>query len=142
MLAKLRWTKNPCGTRVSKTQVPIDHLLPSFFFSFFLFFFFLCLPSQDSSSPYSYSLFFFSFLKHPNPFLKIPNPKFTISGPKRHRFDDLSTEVAWVCWSRHQRSVFCVFWFGLSLDSFSVFSRLILLWNIFCCGFVFSRLIY
>ena len=50
MLAKLRWTKNPCGTRVSKTQVPIDHLLPSFFFSCLFFFSFLHLTSQDSSS--------------------------------------------------------------------------------------------
>ena len=72
---------------------------------------------------------------------KNPNPKFTISGSKRHGFDDLSIGVVWVCWSRHQRSVFCVFWFGLSLDSFSVFSRLVLRWNIFCCGFVFSGLI-
>ena len=68
---------------------------------------------------------------------KNPNQKFMISTPKHHGFDDLGTKAAWVCWSRHQRSVFYVFWFGLSIDSFSIFSGLVCLWwNIFCCGFV------
>ena len=66
------------------------------------------------------------------------NPKIMISALERHGFDNLGTKAALVCWSRHQRSVF---WFGLSFDSFSVFSGLVLRWNIFCCGFVFSRLV-
>lgn len=40
-------------------------------------------------------------------------------------------------------SVFCVFWFSLSLDSFSIFSGLVCLWwNIFCSEFVFFGLVY
>ena len=39
--------------------------------------------------------------------------------------------------------VFCVFWFGLSLDLFFVsFGLVCLWWNIFCCGFVFSGLMF
>ena len=39
--------------------------------------------------------------------------------------------------------VFCVFWFGLSLDLFSVsFGLVCLRWNIFCCGFMFSGLMF
>ena len=137
----------PPGNRVSKTRVPVDHLLPS------VFFFPICYPKTvllqtvlpSSSSPSSNIQTLFSKSQTQKSWSrnrsKNPNPKFTISGSKHHRFDDLSIGVVWVCWSRHQRSVFCVFLFGLSLDSFSVFSRLVLRWNIFCCGFVFSGLI-
>ena len=40
-------------------------------------------------------------------------------------------------------SVFCVFLFSLSLDSFSMFSGLVCLWwNIFCSKFVLFGLVY
>ena len=70
-MAKLRWTKNPCGTWVLETQVPIDHLLPSFFFFFSFFFlspdaiprqffffkqFFLLLLLPQTSKPISQNL--------------------------------------------------------------------------------------
>ena len=143
-MAKLRWTKNPHGTQVLETRVPVDHLLPSFFFFspffFLFFFFFLHMLSQDNSSSPNSSSFFFSFLKHPNPFLKIPNPKITISKleqkpkPKNH---DLGTRAPWVWRSQHQSGlgllisapkvrflvwfvswfVLCVLWVGLLVFS-------------------------
>ena len=67
VLAKLRWTKNPCGTQVSKTRVPVDHLLLSFFFSFFFL------------SPYAVLRQFFLLLLLPQtskPISQNPKPKY------------------------------------------------------------------
>ena len=129
----------PPGNRVSKTRVPVDHLLPSFFF----FFFPICYPKTvlpSSSSPSSNIQTLFSKSQPQKPWSrnrsKNPNPKFTILGPKHHGFDDLSTEAAWVCWSQHQRFVFCVFWVGLSPMVVNCF----LGWFVF--DEMFSRLVH
>ena len=94
MLAKLRSTKDPRGTRVFKTRFLVHHLLPSFFFSFFFLHFRSYSPSSSllpspqkpkpflpSSSksisqnlkPKSWSQLAKIQTPHLNPFLKIPN---------------------------------------------------------------------
>ena len=119
--------KNPCVLLSSSS----NFLLLSFFFYLSSFSRSLLLLLQ--SAFYFLQIFFFSFLKHPNPFLKHPNPKIreilisldpnqnitprygaadlffevSISTPERQQATLMY--VAWVCfWSDSQLDLFLV----------------------------------
>ena len=123
------------------------------------FFFFICRPTpffqppntQDSYSSLDSSSFS-SFL----PSSASSNIQTHFSKSQKSRSQNWSKNPNPKSWSRHWSAmgltisaperlgfVFCVFWFGLSLDLFSVsFGLVCLWWNIFCCGFVLSGLMF